>query len=120
MKHGKTVSALYLCVLFVVSVSPPEWLPSIHPDQADLLHAPAYGVLALFLIVGLRRYRLARSVTVLMAIAIAVTCGVITELSQAAVPGRAPSLSDGLLNTAGILAVCACYLLIASLKLRQA
>jgi VanZ family protein len=124
MKASVIVTACYSGLLLLLSATPSQgttamWMPSVPPDLADLLHAPAFGALAWLLIVCFRSYGVARRTAVIAAIAVATTCGVIVELVQASAPGRTPSLSDGLMDVAGILAACGCYLLIHFLTLKH-
>ena len=119
MRSSFIIVSLYLSVLLFASVAPPSWLPpiAIHPDQTDLLHAPAYGGLALLLIVTLRRHGVARGPAVLIAIGVTITCSFAIELSQAVVPTRNPSWADGATNALGILAAGATYFLISPFQL---
>ena len=124
MKPSVIVAASYTALLFLLSATHSEgttagWIPAIHPDLADLLHAPAFGVLAWLLIVSFRSYGVGRRAAVIAAIAVASACGVMVELVQASAPGRNPSLSDGFMDAAGILAACGCYLLFHSSNLKH-
>lgn len=95
----------YATALAVVSVLPSGtgplagWDTAISPGLQNLLHVPAYGLLVWLVAeaMGLgRAWQLA-----LAAVACAAFGGLL-ECAQAAIPGRFGSLTDTLLNTAGV------------------
>lgn len=102
----------YMGVLLIVSAIPgttphggrdATLLGLIPPIVQNLLHIPAYGVLALLWIRTLEAHGLASRRSLLIAVLIAAGYGGATEAVQAWIPGRSPSAGDFLLNLAGVL-----------------
>ena len=76
-----------------------DWLP---PSVQNALHVPAYAALTLAWYWALRAWLRTPSATVLGACAIASTYGLLDEWHQSYVPGRYASLTDVLLDVAGV------------------
>lgn len=94
-------------------------LPDIQPQVANLLHTPAYGLLALLWIVSLRRSGMVRFRAIRVAVTMATLCGILTELAQVFVPGRYPSVEDVFFDLAGIVMVTGCYLMVSASRLNH-
>ncbi len=94
-----------------------DFMGTIHPTLANLLHSPAYGLFAWLWVSNLRSYGVARFQAVMAAMIIATMYGVVLEVFQTLVPGRDPSLMDCLLNLAGILLFTGCYLMVSSSRI---
>jgi len=83
------------------------WDRAITPTLQNLLHVPAYAVLAALALLGASAGHEPGTKRKLW---IALACcayGALLECAQAAVPGRVGSLSDALLNAAGVAVVLA-------------
>ena len=109
----------YMAVLLVLSVMPDiqstlNPLVMVSPAVQNLAHVPAYGFLAILWIFNLRSSGTARAQAVIAAMIIAAVYGLLIELLQTSVPGRFPSVLDGLLNVAGIVIFTVGYLLVSS------
>ncbi len=68
-----------------------------------MLHAPAYGLLALLWIFTLRDHAVAEHRSMCVAFLMASGYGALTELNQIWIPGRFPSASDVMFDVAGSL-----------------
>lgn len=81
------------------------WMP---PTLQNLLHLPAYGLLAWL---WLRALAPAVGLRPALVIGVALTAGygVVDEWHQAAVPGRYPSATDAAVNAVAALAAAAAY-----------
>ncbi len=99
------VTLSYMCVLFILSSIPGgrENGPLVSPTVADVLHVPAYGLLALLWIVTLRDRGVTEHQSMCVAFLVASAYGALTELNQVWVPGRYPSALDVMSNMAGSL-----------------
>ena len=103
----KVLSVGYAAALVVFSVLPSSgegqggWDTALSPKVQNALHVPAYTVLVIVTAAawGANRSRLWRLVAVALG---SVALGAALEGVQAMVPGRMGSLSDGLLNVAGV------------------
>jgi hypothetical protein len=78
-------------------------LALVPPSAQNLLHIPAYGLLAILWIFVLRAHGISERWRLYVALPLASIYGGITELYQLSVPGRFASVSDFLFDTAGIL-----------------
>jgi len=94
-----------MCALFILSSIPGgrENGPLVSPTVADVLHVPAYGLLALLWIVTLRDYGMTEYQSMCVAFLVASGYGALTELNQVWIPGRFPSAFDVMSNIAGSL-----------------
>ena len=96
----------YMLVLFILFSIPDaqgkeNLLTAISPDIQNLLHIPAYGVLAILWIFALKAYRFTERHCILGAIIITLGYSAAVEVYQAIVPGRIASMADFSLNLAG-------------------
>jgi len=99
------VTLSYMCVLFILSSIPGgrENGPLVSPTVADVLHVPAYGLLALLWIFTLRVHGVTDHRSMGVAFLVASAYGALTELNQVWIPGRYPSASDVMFDVAGSL-----------------
>ncbi len=101
------VTLSYMCVLFILSSIPGSGengdLFGLSARVANVLHVPAYGLLALLWIVTLRDRGLTEHRSIWVAFLVASAYGALTELNQVWIPGRFPSASDVMFNVAGSL-----------------
>ena len=102
------VTLSYMCVLFILSSIPgagenghPMYLVSA--TVANMLHVPAYGLLALLWVFTIRDHGVSEHQSMCVAFLVASGYGVLTELHQVWVPGRYPSALDVMSNMAGSL-----------------
>lgn len=98
----------YMCALLVLSSIPGngksgQLIEPISSTVADMLHIPAYGLLALLWIFTVRDYGVTKYRSMYVAFLVASLYGVLTELHQAWIPGRLPSASDVMFNVIGSL-----------------
>ncbi len=98
----------YMCVLFVLSSIPGSGenghpMDLISSTVANMLHVPAYGLLALLWIVTLRDHGVTEHRSMGVAFLVASAYGALTELNQIWIPGRFPSALDVMFNVAGSL-----------------
>ena len=103
---------LFMAVLYWLSSLPGTPLPDdpalyglffwVPPLVQNALHVPAYAALTLGLRWALRAWLRAPSASALGACAIASACGVLDEWHQSFVPGRYASLTDVVLDVAGV------------------
>ena len=85
--------------------APGGWDQSITPTLQDAMHAPAYAVLVILLVMAMKPPgQHARPGLALLAGATCCAYGVVLEYLQTIVPGRTGSASDALLNVAGVTA----------------
>jgi len=75
----------------------------------NLLHLPAYGVLAILGVAALKAYRIQEESAFWYSGGFALLYGSVLELYQAFVPGRYPSWMDLALNLSGIILFLAAY-----------
>ncbi len=106
--------ASYMGLLLFVAIqpdtgSPDDLMSIVHPTVANLLHVPAYGLLAWLWILSLRGRGVAKPRVVIVTLVVCALYGTATELVQAIVPGRFASVLDVLANIAGVLIVSAWY-----------
>ncbi len=114
MNHTKlslVVTLGYMCVLFILSSIPGgrENGPLVSPTVADVLHVPAYGLLALLWIFTLRVHGVTDHRSMGVAFLVASAYGALTELNQVWIPGRYPSAFDVMSNIAGSLIFISLY-----------
>jgi VanZ family protein len=110
-KSSTVILLGYMAVLLLLSAVPGptgvedqgNLLALVSPGLQNFLHMPAYGVLALLWIAVLRRRGIPPPWTYGLALLLAAGYGVVLEFVQLWVPGRYPSVTDGLLDIAGIL-----------------
>jgi VanZ family protein len=102
----------YMAVLFFLASIPDygettrcaeRLLALVLPSVQNLLHIPAYGLLAVLWISVLRTLGMTEHWSLYVALPSASAYGGITELYQLSVPGRFSSVSDFVFDTAGIL-----------------
>jgi len=75
----------------------------ITPSIQNFLHVPVYGLLALLWIFTLRGRGYSERQSILLAILLSSTYGLVMEIVQIFIPGRFGSVTDFLLNLTGIL-----------------
>jgi hypothetical protein len=102
------VTLSYMCVLFILSSIPDTGENGHLMDLAsstakNMLHAPAYGLLALLWIFTLRDHAVTEHRSMCVAFLVASGYGALTELNQVWVPGRFPSASDVMFDVVGSL-----------------
>jgi len=94
-----------MCVLFILSSIPGSGengdLFGLSARIANVLHVPAYGLLALLWIFTLRDHGVTEQRSMYVAFLVASAYGALTELNQVWIPGRFPSASDVMFNVAG-------------------
>lgn len=101
----------YAAVLAAASLLPSGegrlggWDAAVSPGVQNLLHVPAYALLAVLVSMAVRRVTLARLASVAVGCA---AFGAALEFAQAAIPGRFGSLGDVVSNTAGACLGTAC------------
>lgn len=110
---------IWMVVVFVLSSvpgGPPvrgDWLREliawIPPAYRDLLHLPAYAMLAFLWCLALRIWPMSGWLRLALGFVIAVGFGVVVEWHQIGIPGRVASVSDALLNATGALVAVALY-----------
>ena len=97
----------YLGVLFILSSIPGgengALRDLVSSTVANMLHAPAYGLLALLWVFTLRDHGVTEQRSMCVAFLVASGYGALTELHQVWVPGRDPSAIDVISNIAGSL-----------------
>jgi hypothetical protein len=106
------VPLLFVAVLYGLSSMPGTPLPDdpaiygvfywLPPSVQNALHVPAYAALTLSWRWALRAWLRTPNACVFGACAIAFACGVLDEWNQSFVPGRYASLTDIVLNGAGV------------------
>ena len=105
-----TLACLYGALLSAGSLlpsgpdAPGGWDQSITPTAQNAMHAPAYAVLVILLVLAMKSPgRHAGPGLTLLAGAGCCTYGILLEYLQTIVPGRTGSASDALLNLAGVV-----------------
>lgn len=99
----------YMAALQLLAVTPPGSGPIgslmlvLPGDFMEWMHAPAYGLLAWLTVVGLQRRGWPMGYAATVGLSFALLFGLWTEVAQASVPGREPSLKDVAVDGAGIL-----------------
>ncbi len=117
MNHTKPTVAVvlgYMYLLFLLSSIPDTGEKGHLMDLAsstvkNVLHAPAYGLLALLWIFTLRDHGVTEHRRMCVAFLVASGYGALTELHQVWIPGRFPSAFDIMLNVAGSLMFIGLY-----------
>ena len=104
----------YMALLFVLATlsgtgSLVDLMSLVPPSLQNLAHAPAYGLLSLLWIITLKNRGMGHQRSLVLAPFLASTCGALTEICQIWVPGRFPSVSDGLLDIVGALLFVSMY-----------
>jgi VanZ family protein len=109
----------YTALLAVASLIPSGahssgvWYTYVTPTTLDVLHAPAYAVLAGLVLLTVGRRWTVRPRTVLLVVAACLVFGLILEWLQQHVPGRSASTADIVANTVGVIfGVCACFAIV--------
>ncbi len=101
------VTLSYMFVLLILSSIPGAGengnLLGLSTRVANMLHIPAYGLLALLWIFTLRDHGMTEHRSMCVAFLVASGYGALTELYQVWIPGRFPSASDVMFNVAGSL-----------------
>ncbi len=107
VKTSVVVTLGYMCVLFLLSSIPDSGengdLFGLSARVANVLHVPAYGLLALLWIFTLRDHGVTEQRSMYVAFLVASAYGALTELNQVWIPVRFPSASDVMSNIAGSL-----------------
>lgn len=112
VKALRGIAGSYILLLSVASLLPSGtgmlggWDTTISPSLQNLLHIPAYTVLVILVVPALGpsfKTGLANMAWVLLGCCV---FGVALEFAQAAIPGRTASLTDVLLNAAGVIIGC--------------
>ena len=94
----------YMCVLFILSSIPGGRENGLVSTRvANMLHVPAYGLLALLWIFTLGDHGVTEHRSMCVAFLVASGYGALTELHQVWIPGRVPSAFDVTFNVVGIL-----------------
>ena len=103
----------YMYVLLILSSIPGgengHVMDLVSPTFANMVHIPAYGLLALLWIFTLRDHGVTELRSTSVAFLVALAYGAITEFHQVWIPGRFPSTLDVMLNVAGSLLVIWLY-----------
>ncbi len=107
MNHTKlslVVTLGYMCLLFILSSIPGGRENGLVSTRvANMLHVPAYGLLALLWIFTLGDHGVTEHRSMCVAFLVASVYGALIELNQVWIPGRFPSVFDVMLNVAGSL-----------------
>ena len=99
---------VYMLGLFALSSVPDNGdggyiIGFITPTIQNFLHVPVYGFLALLWIFALRGRGFSERQSILLAILLSSTYGLVMEIFQIFIPGRFASVTDFFLNLTGIL-----------------
>jgi VanZ family protein len=102
------IALTYTALLFTLSSIPDNGETAllfalVAPKAQTLLHGVAYAILVPVWIAALRAHAVAERRSILIALALGSGCGVLSEVCQAWVPGRFPSVSDFMADMVGIL-----------------
>jgi VanZ family protein len=105
---------VYMAVIFILSSIPDtgetgDLGATLSPQVQNLLHIPAYGLLALLWLLTLTTHGVAWRRSLAAAFVLATAYGVVIEILQGWIPGRVPSVLDALLNFLGILLCIGLY-----------
>jgi len=106
--YYRTATIVYMTAITVISIWPTSGgggIESLGQLFNNLLHIPAYGLLALLLIKSAPKFKYVYIASFLFA----VIFGIFNEYLQSFVPGRTASVSDALLNGIGSLSVVLLY-----------
>ena len=104
----RVATAVYALLLAVVSLMPSGteslggWDTAISPTLQNALHVPAYIVLSALSVACLSRPKRVRRMRLVFVALANMSFGGLLELGQAVVPGRFGSVTDVLLNAAGV------------------
>jgi VanZ family protein len=103
-----------MAVIFILSSIPDtgetgDLGATISPQLQNLLHIPAYGLLALLWLLTLKTRGMAWRRSLGAAFVLATAYGIGMEIFQGWIPGRVPSVSDALFNVLGILLCIGLY-----------
>jgi len=113
MNHTKlslVVTLGYMCVLFILSSIPGGGGNGpVSSRVANMVHVPAYGLLALLWIFTLRDHGVTEHRSMCVAFLVASGYGALIELHQVWIPERFPSAFDVILNAAGSLIFICLY-----------
>ncbi len=105
VRRSVVVTLSYMCVLFILSSIPGgengHVMELVSPTVANIVHIPAYGLLALLWIFTLRDHGVTDHRSMGVAFLVASAYGALTEIHQVWVPGRFPSALDVMSNIAG-------------------
>ncbi len=119
MRTTSIATLAYASLLLLAAVIPGEIdgptpsFTSLEPVRAiDLLHVPAYGLLAWLVLVMLKDYEITGLKGAMAAVILTTVCGATAELLQVMVPGRAASLLDCVLNGIGAAAGATLYFIV--------
>ena len=119
MRTTSIATLAYASLLLLAAVIPGEIdgptppFTSLEPVRAiDLLHVPAYGLLAWLVLAMLRDYGITWGKGIVVAVTLAILCGTTVELLQHMVPGRVASLLDCVLNGIGAAAGATLYFIV--------
>ena len=111
-QRGRRIAllALYVSLLFASSLVPMDQkmaglglVLEIRPGVQNLLHIPAYMLLAILWFQVLHRYSISLRRQIILSLLLSSLIGVLNEFIQLAVPGRYSSLTDVVLNSVGII-----------------
>ena len=120
MRYGWLLVLIYAVILAVASLLPSGsgplngWDASLSPSLQNWLHLPAYAVLVCLVLMSLARpTKPTGTRPIALSATACVVYGVLLECLQAAgIPGRTGSVSDVLLNTAGVAAGVSAWILL--------
>ena len=100
--------ASYMGLIAFLSLAPMDagakqlrFLAAVAPDIQNLMHVPAYALLAVLWMQVLTQWGRRDGDRVAATVCAAVGFGLVVELAQVFIPGRYASLTDGLVNTLG-------------------
>ena len=97
------MAAIFMMASIPDTGDPGYLVAFVSPTIQNLLHIPAYGLLALLWILTLVRHGIAKYRSMWMAILLSSAYGAVIEFFQILIPGRFASFTDFLLNVTGIL-----------------
>jgi len=97
------MAAIFMMASIPDTGDPGYLVAFVSPTIQNLLHIPAYGLLALLWIFTLRSRGFFEHRSMWMAILLSSAYGAVIEFFQILIPGRFASLTDFLLNLTGIL-----------------
>ncbi len=105
----------YMVLLFYLSTLPDtsvsqNALTKIPSTLQNLLHAPAFGGLAILWLFSLHFFPLSDRASQQIAVIVSIAYGAVLEFYQAWVPGRFASLEDFIFNCLGVLFFVPLYL----------
>lgn len=113
VRTNMVVTLVYMWILFILSAMPGgengNVMRLMSPTVANMLHVPAYGLLALLWVLRLKEHGLTEGRSMWVAFLVASAYGAVTELHQFWVPGRYPSALDVMSNIVGSLLFIGLY-----------